>query len=60
MRAAINDANPSAEPFTGAFDEAQKKELNQKQMVIFDKNLEDAYISSIEKAKFLIKLAVPK
>lgn len=29
-------------------------------MALFDKKLEDSYISSIEKAKFLIKLAVPK
>ncbi len=29
-------------------------------MALFDKNIEESYISSIEKAKFLIKLAVPK
>lgn len=60
MRKQIDSENPSAEAHTGAFDDKQQKELNQKQAELFDKNLENSYREAIEKSKFLIKLAIPK
>ena len=59
-RKEINDANPSSEPFTGQFSDDQQKIVDKRTTVEFDIQLEKSYEEAIKKAKFLVKLAIPK
>ena len=59
FRNEINEANPSAEPFTGPFSDEQNEIIEQQQRVKFEQELEKTYLGVVDKARTLLKLQVP-
>ena len=59
-RQEINEANPSSEPFTGQFSAEQQRIVDKRATAAEGVELEKSYEEAIKKAKFLIKLAIPK
>ena len=60
LREEVTAANPSKEPFTDQFNEEQKITIEQRFNEQFDKELPEKYTEAIKKAKFLIKMAIPR
>ena len=58
-RQEVNEANPSAEPLTGAFNEEQKAIVEERANTKFDEELKKTYAEVVQKAEALIKLQIP-
>jgi hypothetical protein len=60
LREELTLADPNRTPSTEPFNEEQKKTIDERFTEKFDKEIEEKYQEVIKKAKFLVKLAVPK
>ena len=60
LRAEITAANPSKDPFTDQFNEEQQSVVDSRLTELFDKQLPEKYEEALNKARFLIKLAIPR
>ena len=59
LRRKISEQNPSKEPFKDDFSAEQKEIIRQQSDEALDKKMPERYGDVIEKAKFLVKLAIP-
>ena len=60
LRAEITAANPSKDPFTDQFNEEQQSIVDSRLTELFDKQLPENYEEALKKARFLIKLTIPR
>ena len=59
FRDEINEANPSAEPFTAPLSDEQKATVEDKTTTKFDQEVQKTYDGVVQKANSLVRLAVP-
>ena len=60
FRKEVDQANPSAPPFTAPLNEEQRAIVDKRTDEQFNKDLIDEYDEVIKKAVFLIKLSLPQ
>ena len=60
MRSQIDKENPDAEPHSGVFSSEELLRVESRESELYDVKLKEQYDNAFLKAKFLIKLAIPR